>query len=111
MTSRALLVKPEWAARLVALENPKTWEIRGAATKIRGRVGILATSGVGLVGHAELVDCIPLTPELFASNVDKHQSPGHSYARPHAWVFRDGVPYATPQQVPRKQGQIIWVKY
>ena len=110
----ALICAPEWACRLTRETNPKTWEIRGTGTRVRGHVGIIASGGGGLVGGAELVDSFPLTRALYDANTRLHQTASWEqvaggYTRPHAWVFARGYARA-PQRVPRKRGQVIWAR-
>ena len=113
---KALIAKPEWSARLMSKVNPKTWELRNGNTKIRGKVGIMASGQKELLGEAVLVNSFPLTQELYEQNMGKHQTErwedvAGRYKNPHAWVFKDGVEYGTPVSVPRKNGQVIWAKW
>ena len=96
---KALIAKPEWSARLMSKVNPKTWELRNGNTKIRGKVGIMASGQKELLGEAVLVNSFPLTQELYEQNMGKHQTVSTTgcwedvagrYKKPHVWVFEDG---------------------
>ena len=114
MTSTALIVKPEWIERLLDPANPKTWEIRGSDTKKRGEIYFIPSKSSDMVGRATLVRSIPLTRELFESNMDKHQTESWDavagrYKRPHAWIFADNT-RISPIPVERKCGAVVWAK-
>ena len=68
---KAFIVLPHWAKLI--LDCDKTWEIRSRNTKIRGKVGIIASKTGKIWGTTELVDSFPLTKELFDKNKDKHR--------------------------------------
>ena len=53
---KALLIKTPWIDKI--LDGKKTWEIRGSATKIRGRIALVQSGSGTVVGICELVDCI-----------------------------------------------------
>ena len=58
------------------LNGQKTWEIRGARTSVRGRIGLIASRSGTVIGVCELVDCIgPLTAEEFHKNAKKAGMP------------------------------------
>ena len=114
--NKALIAKPEWSARLMSKVNPKTWELRNGNTKIRGKVGIMASGQKELLGEAVLVNSFPLTQELYEQNMGKHQTRcwedvAGRYKKPHVWVFEDGKQYSEPISVPRKNGQVIWARW
>ena len=112
----ALILKPQWAALLLSEADPKTWEIRGSNTKVRGRVGILPSGTSALDGEAELIGSVPLTKEMWEANMDKHKTQSWEqvagrYKRPHVWVFTNGKKYNSPVVIQRKNGQVIWAKF
>jgi hypothetical protein len=112
----ALILKPQWSSRLMREIDPKTWEIRSANTRVRGRVGIMSSGVKELLGEAVLLDSFPLTRELYEANMAKHQTESWEavagrYKKPHVWVFEDGKQYSEPISVPRKNGQVIWVRW
>jgi len=111
---RCLLVKDPHATSI--LTGRKLWEIRGSATRVRGRVGI-AKSGTGKIfGSVELIGSRPVTlEELLASpNLppDEHEMfarIGQVYPKPHAWMLRGAVLYDEPMPFRHPQGAVIWV--
>jgi hypothetical protein len=109
---RALVIRPEWLERILAGE--KTWEIRGAATHIRGRIGLIGSGSGEVSGEAELVDCLgPLTYRgLVGSRVHHRvEDVGRiTYAKPHAWVLRNAKRLRTPIPYTHPQGAVIWVR-
>lgn len=113
--ARALLVRRPWVDLL--LDGSKTWEIRGAATSLRGRVA-LACSGTGLIlGGASLVACHgPLSAAQLESAAHLHRVPvgahpaGKRYKRVFAWEFAAAERLATPRRYKHPQGAVIWVR-
>ncbi len=112
--TRALVVRAPWAGMLV--RGDKTWEIRGAATHVRGPIAI-AQGGTGLiVGTAVLSDCLgPLTLDQYREawrqrGGGDHPEAPSPYPLAFAWVMthpsalRMPIPYSHPS------GAVIWVK-
>jgi len=111
----ALIIRPTWADKLTAGEDPKTWEIRGSNTKKRGLVGFIKSGASEVMGSAELIDSFPLTKELYEANMEKHQTEfwgdvAGRYKTPWVWVFENGTRLETPVPVERKKGQVAWAK-
>lgn len=112
--TRCLLVKDPHATSI--LDGDKLWEIRGSATKIRGRVGI-AKSGTGRIfGSVEVVgskevtlDDLLTSPNLPPSEHAMFEKRGQVYTRPHAWVLKDARWYDEPVPYLHPQGAVIWV--
>jgi hypothetical protein len=111
---RALLIRHPWVDMI--LGGQKTWEILGARTSIRGRIGLIASRSGTVIGVCDLVDCIGLlTAEQFRKNARKAgMRPSEAtlgyYRQTYAWVFekprllKQPVPYQHPS------GAVIWVK-
>jgi len=111
---RALLIRHPWIDLI--LDRKKTWEIRGARTSVRGRIGLIASRSGTVIGVCDLVDCIgPLTAEEFRKNAKKAgMRPSEAtlgyYRQTYAWVLekprllKQPVPYQHPS------GAIIWVR-
>jgi hypothetical protein len=54
------------------LDGSKSWEIRGSATRKRGRIALVQSGTGTVVGSADLVDVIgPLTRSEYLSNARK----------------------------------------
>jgi hypothetical protein len=67
---RALLIRRPWIDMI--LDGQKTWEIRGARTSVRGRIGLIASRSGTVIGVCDLVDCVgPLTAQEFRKNARK----------------------------------------
>lgn len=111
---RCLLVRDPHASSI--LNGDKHWEIRGSATKVRGRVGI-AKSGTGLIfGSVEVVGSIPVTiddlttsPNLPPSEHEMFRAGRMKYPRPNAWILKDAVVFDEPMPFVHPQGAVIWV--
>ena len=56
MAARGLLIRQPFADWIV--DGKKTWEIRGSATNVRGRVAILACGTRTVLGTCELCDVV-----------------------------------------------------
>ena len=111
---RALLIRRPWIDMI--LDGQKTWEIRGARTSVRSRIGLIASRSGTVVGVCDLVDCIgPLNAEEFRKNVKKagmHPSEatlGH-YRQTYAWIVRNARRLEQPVPYQHPPGAIIWVK-
>lgn len=110
---RALVVKENWARHI--LSGEKTWEIRGSATSIRGRIAI-AVSGTGEIwGEVDLVDCValPEKEQWFYQERHRHRvlySSDICYERPHAWILKNAAIYVHPKNYSHPSGAVIWVR-
>lgn len=112
--ARCLLVKDPHATSI--LTGRKLWEIRGSATKVRGRVGI-AKSGTGMIfGSVEVWGSIPVTiddlvcsPNLPETEHEMFRRIGQVYPRPHAWQLRNALMFERPVPYVHPQGAVIWV--
>ena len=110
---RGLIVRTPWVDYL--LDGTKTWEIRGSATSIRGRIALIrGGSGGRVVGSIDLVDCIPLTRDEYLQGEAYHRVPTSQteelpYRHPYAWVMRDPKPFNEPIHYQHPRGAIIWV--
>jgi len=111
---KALLIRSPYIEEILA--GKKTWEIRGSATKHRGKIA-LVRSGSGLVvGTADLVECLgPLRRADFLANLRKHRDSksevmkGSGYDRPHALVLKNAKELRRPIPYKHPYGAIIWV--
>lgn len=111
---RCLLVRDPHATSI--LTGAKLWEIRGSATKVRGRVGI-AKSGTGLIfGSVEVTGSTPVTLDELTTSANlppsEHEmfSQGRmKYTRPHAWILKDAILFDEPVPFVHPQGAVIWV--
>lgn len=52
---RALIIREPWIELI--LSGRKTWEIRGTATSVRGRIGLIRARSGLIVGTPEFVGC------------------------------------------------------
>ena len=111
---RALLIRRPWIEMI--LDGQKTWEIRGARTSVRGRIGLIASSSGTVVGVCDLVDCVgPLTAEGFRKNAKKagmssnEATLGH-YKNTFAWVLEDPRILKRPVPYQHPSGAVIWVR-
>ncbi|NLK45618.1 MAG: ASCH domain-containing protein [Treponema sp.] len=109
-----LIIKEEFGKQI--LTGKKTWELRGGNTKKRGRIAIAFSGTKKKYGTVELIDSIPLTKELYESNVKKHRSYGtwnelkNIYKNPYAWVMKKPEVFEEPIDYNHPYGAIIWVK-
>lgn len=115
MSDLRCLLMHEYYADLF-LHAGKCWDIRSTPTNIREKVGILATKQMMhrkdniLYCTADLVDCFPLTRELFDANRRKHLlcvsydelPPNYRYV----WVFNNIRPVC--EAVKKKPGSRVW---
>ena len=109
--THALIIREQWLTKI--LSGTKTWEIRGSATKRRGRIALIQSKSGLVVGTCDLVNVVgPLDlRKLRSASWRTSFRPSElPYASTHAWVVRAArrlrrpVPYAHPA------GAVIWVK-
>ena len=107
---KGLIIRSPWIDKILIGE--KIWEIRGTATKIRGRI-FLIKSGTGKIfGEVKLVDCFELDTKTYSSSSDKHGIPAASslpYKKTYAWVLEAPVRYENPIPYKHPSGAVIWV--
>jgi len=109
-----LIIREPWIDYILA--GTKTWEMRTAPTKRRGRIALIR-KGTGLVvGIAEIVENLPpLDAASFAATRDRHQIPARLDAKVlaagwvHPWVLRDVQRLPRSVVAGQKAGQVIWV--
>jgi hypothetical protein len=111
---RTLLIRPEPLIKI--LQGTKTWEMRGAPTKIRETIGLIPSRSGTVVALCYLVDCIgPLSEKAFRKNAEKaglrpNEAQLGYYLNTYAWVLANirllekPVPYVHPS------GAVIWVR-
>lgn len=115
MSARGLLLRQPFADWIVA--GRKTWEIRGSATKVRGRIAVIASGTGTVVGTCELCDVVgPLKLKDLRANApklnrraDQISGPLYYGDRTHAWVLRGAKRLAKPVPYDHPQGAVIWV--
>ena len=108
---RALVIRSPWVEMILA--GTKCWELRKAATNIRGRIALIRGGSGLVVGTAELVDCIgPMSRAQLSREYEKHRAPdarlqesGYEYA----WVLQSVHALRPPVPYPHPSGAVIWV--
>lgn len=110
-----LIIKKKWLDLILA--GKKTWEIRGSATKARGKIALIESGTGTIVGEATLIDVVgPLSKQDLLNNSKKHQvdpadiKAGIRYRKPHAWILRGARRYRKPKPYQHPHGAVIWVK-
>lgn len=115
MNARGLLVRQPFADWIV--DGRKTWEVRGSATKVRGRIAIIASGTGTIVGTCELNSVEgPLKLKDLRANArrlnyraDQISGPLYYGDRTHAWVMRAAKRLKKPLRYEHPQGAVIWV--
>ena len=107
-----LIVNNPWLDLILSKE--KTWEIRDAQTKQRGKVH-LALSGAGgrIVGQCHITDSVAIDKITLGTTFSKHRIKDLAritYRRPHAWVLSKARRYKKPFVYSHPQGAINWGK-
>jgi hypothetical protein len=120
---RALLVREPYISLL--LTHRKRWELRGASTKIRGRIGLIRSGSGLVVGECEITECIgPVdletlkkTPnlstneriEIAAGGVLPYVQKDGVSSKTFAWVIEKPTVYTSPIRYKHPSGAIIFV--
>ena len=108
-----LVVKNPWLEMI--LSKKKTWEIRDAHTKQRGKIH-LALSGAGgrIVGQCHITDSFAIGRHELGEHVAKHcienLAGTVTYRRPHVWVLSKARRYTKPFVYSHPRGASKWVK-
>ena len=111
-TKMLLVMKNPWVDLI--LSRKKSWEIRDAPTKQRGKIH-LALSGAGgrIVGQCHITDSFAIDKGKLGNHFSKHRIKDLAlitYRRPHVWVLSKALRYKTPFVYSHPQGAIKWVK-
>ena len=111
-TKMLLVVKKPWLDLI--LSRKRSWEIRDAQTKQRGKIH-LALSGAGgrIVGQCHITDPFAIDKCKLENHFSKHRIRDLAlitYRRPHVWVLSKARRYKTPFVYSHPQGAIQWVK-
>jgi hypothetical protein len=109
--TRGLLIWKEPLDKILA--GTKTWEVRGKATTIRGRVALIESKSGHVVGVADIVDVVgPLS--LSQLNLSSRRTGFRTtrlrYATTYAWVIANARRLATPIPYRHPSGAVVWVK-
>ena len=111
-TKMLLVVKNPWLALILA--GKKVWEIRAAATKVRGKIHLALSGGGGrIVGQCHITHSFAIDKGVLGKHVAKHcvKDLGMiTYRRPHVWVLSKARRYKTPFEYSHPRGAINWVK-
>lgn len=100
------------------LDGKKTWEIRGSATKVQGRIALIAAGTGTIVGMCDLVDVRgPLTLADLKTNAKRLnetaseiKGPLYYGAHTYAWVLSSARRLPDPIAYRHPSGAVIWVK-
>jgi len=114
--SRALIVRQPWADRI--LDGSKIWEIRGSATNVRGRIGIIPARSKTVSGYCNLVEVRgPLSLSELLQTVGLHGisreellREGLPYPCTYAWIMEKPKKLDRPTAYNHPSGAIIWVR-
>lgn len=109
---KGLIIDEPWLGKI--LRGEKGWEMRTAATSVRGRIALIRKSSGRVVGTASLVDSIgPLDMIACRAHRDKHgiaPSQDELLLRwNHAWVLEDARPLVHDVPYDHPNGAVIWV--
>ena len=97
------------------LDGKKTWEIRTRATNIRGKVGLIKSKSLTVVGTCEIVDVLgPLTAAMIQKNARSKMNEAPSdcldCVGQYAWVLGDVRRIVEPVPYLHPSGAVVWVK-
>ena len=111
--TRGLLIRSPHIDRILA--GTKTWELRGSATKVRGRIGLIKSKSGTVVGSCEVCDVVgPLSLAELRKNARKagfapSQITEPFYPRTYAWVLHKAKRFRAPVPYRHPSGAVIWV--
>ena len=109
--NKGLIIKSPWIDYI--LSGEKIWEIRGNATRIRGRIGLIKSGSGTLLGEVSIIDCLELDLQTYKSSSHKHRIDfglnSLPYKKTFAWVLDEPITYDKPIKYNHPWGAIIWV--
>lgn len=108
---RALIVADPWIGKI--LSGEKTWEMRSAPTKIRGRVGLIRKGSGLIVGSVEIIDVLPpldRNAAMVTKNLHKVADVELLEKWKYPWVLKNVVEFETPLEYEHPRGAVVWVK-
>ena len=106
--TRGLIIRQPWIGRI--LDGSKTWEMRSAPTKVRGRIALIEQGSGTIVGECCIVGCpqpsIPI--ERFTA---WHQVYNRDLLKKwrHPWELEQVKRYDKPIPYKHPQGAVVWV--
>lgn len=100
------------------LSGKKTWELRGKATKRRGRIALIAKGTGTVVGTCKLIDVrgplkladLKANAKLQNKKPAEITSPLHYGNHTYAWVLSGARRLRTPIKYRHPSGAVVWVK-
>jgi hypothetical protein len=97
------------------LDGKKTWEIRTRLTHIRGRIGLIRSKSLTIVGTCEILDVIgPLTSATIRkdarSKLNEAPRDCSDYVGSYAWVLGNVRRLIEPIPYKHPSGAVTWVK-
>ena len=111
VTLDCLVVKPPWIDLIMS--GQKTLELRGAATRKRGCIGLVESGTSTLYGLADLINVVPLQRETLKSSYLLHRvsdTSQISYKNIYGWQLNNIRYFANPFKFNYPQGAVVWVK-
>ena len=117
MFTDILIIKPNWCDAI--LNEGKIWEVRGHATKKRETIGLAKSGTSKIYGEVDIVDCVPLTKDMYSTGVMNHHIPLtweqllKIYPTPYAWILNEDSVKKFDEPIPFNypRGAVIWVRY
>lgn len=119
---RGLMIRDPYVTDI--LLGKKTWELRGAATKVRGRIGLIKSKSGHVFGEAEIIDVrgpLSLRDLLMSWQIGPHDREELKQAervpyldkdgssRTFAWILGSVVTYQPPVPYRHPSGAITFV--
>ena len=112
-TLSAIPIREPWIDMILA--GKKKWEIRSKFTKKIGPVALIRTGSKTVVGIANLVEVIQLTPQMAYEKYaimgfrPLTKAEAKDLAGQYAWVLKDVVKFKKPVPYKHPSGAVTWV--
>jgi gamma-glutamylcyclotransferase (GGCT)/AIG2-like uncharacterized protein YtfP len=109
---KGLIIKSPWIELI--LDGKKTWEIRGANTRIIGTVALIKSGSGKIFGEVTIVESRELSLVDYQEtkkfhHVDSEKTLQLPYKKTYAWVMENPVIYKEPIPYKHPMGAVIWV--
>ena len=105
---KVLLLKPEWLDHI--LSGRKDLEIRARSAQWAGPIGL--ATGCELHGYCKVVSSRPVSREELLALQHRTCCPPEliNYKQPWVWELTEVHRLSDPLSLPRKKGQVVWVR-
>lgn len=107
--TKALIIKAQWLDKI--FNHGKTWEMRSARTKTRGKIQLIESGTGMIVGECEITGYHEVKKEDFEKTIIHHKVDDFLLLEKWKWAWHisNVIKYNKPIHYKHPQGAVIWV--